>query len=121
RRSPTPIRVSSSSTIGLRSPSYASGILHCRSAVREWGRDRSGGGISVDLRLEHLEHGGPVAIELLQPAPADLTQTIDRTRLCLDDAVQRGIGEDDIGGHTLLLGLLGPPGPQGLEQGGLGG
>src|SRR5699024_7487268 len=88
---------------------------------REWGSDRSGGGPSADLRLEHLEHGGPIAVELLQSHPADLAETIDRTRFGLDDAVQRGIGEDDIGGHTLLLGLLGPPGAQGLEQGGVGG
>src|SRR5699024_12573968 len=48
-------------------------------------------------------------------------ETIDRTRFGIDDAVQLGIGEDDMGGHTLLLGLLGPTGAQGLEQGGVGG
>src|SRR5699024_4652388 len=79
-------------TIGPGSPTYASGVRHRRSAVREWGSDRSGGGPSADLRLEHLEHGGPIAVELLQSHPADLAETIDRTRFGLDDAVQRGIG-----------------------------
>src|SRR5699024_8855637 len=77
--------------IGPKPPTYASGVRHRRSAVRERGRDRSGGGPSADLRLEHLEHGGPVAVEIILSQPADLAQTYDRSRYSLVVAVQRGI------------------------------
>src|SRR5699024_9776752 len=51
----------------------------------------------------------------------DLAEFAAGARLDLDDAVERGVGEDDIGGHALLLRLLAAPGSQCLEQGGVSG
>lgn len=79
-----------------------------------------GAAISAPPRLRHggqcPQHALPVGGQLLLADPVDGAEFGHRARPGRRDLPEGRVVEDDVRGNALLTGLLGAPGPQGLER-----